>query len=320
MGSGAGRDRRAQRGRGALAGIAGQPGPRAHEGPGHLGGRGGRRPCARRCRGHPGLDAAARRPAGAGHHADRRTRRPATSRQPWRGCRSSSRSGGAPITTGQIGQLWSSPTRRPRSSATTAQRTLTVTGSVVGRSLGRRRPPTSRRPSATGDPGPGRTTRCTQARQAQQQQKSFGSLISALLLSIVLIYMLMVGAVRVVHAAAGDHVLAAGGAWWARSAGCCLTGNTLNIFSMLGIIMLMGLVTKNAILLVDFTDILRKQGYAAARGAGGGGPAAAAAHPDDHGGAGVRHDPVRAEAGGRRRVARAAGRGRSSAASSRPRC
>jgi hydrophobic/amphiphilic exporter-1 (mainly G- bacteria), HAE1 family len=31
---------------------------------------------------------------------------------------------------------------------------------------------------------------------------------------------------------------------------------------MLGIIMLMGLVTKNAILLVDFTDILRKQGYA----------------------------------------------------------
>jgi multidrug efflux pump subunit AcrB len=29
---------------------------------------------------------------------------------------------------------------------------------------------------------------------------------------------------------------------------------TLNIFSMIGIIMLMGLVTKNAILLVDFAN------------------------------------------------------------------
>ena len=44
--------------------------------------------------------------------------------------------------------------------------------------------------------------------------------------------------------------------------GLFLTGNTLNVFSILGIIMLMGLVTKNAILLVDFTDVLRKRGYA----------------------------------------------------------
>jgi multidrug efflux pump subunit AcrB len=33
-----------------------------------------------------------------------------------------------------------------------------------------------------------------------------------------------------------------------------LTGTTLNIFSIIGFIMLMGLVTKNAILLVDFTN------------------------------------------------------------------
>jgi HAE1 family hydrophobic/amphiphilic exporter-1 len=39
-----------------------------------------------------------------------------------------------------------------------------------------------------------------------------------------------------------------------------LTGKTLNIFSMIGIIMLMGLVTKNAILLVDFTNQLRERG------------------------------------------------------------
>jgi hydrophobic/amphiphilic exporter-1 (mainly G- bacteria), HAE1 family len=43
-------------------------------------------------------------------------------------------------------------------------------------------------------------------------------------------------------------------------AGLALTGTTLNMFSMIGIIMLMGLVTKNAILLVDFTNTLRAQG------------------------------------------------------------
>jgi HAE1 family hydrophobic/amphiphilic exporter-1 len=39
-----------------------------------------------------------------------------------------------------------------------------------------------------------------------------------------------------------------------------LTRMTLNIFSMIGIIMLMGLVTKNAILLVDFANQLREEG------------------------------------------------------------
>jgi HAE1 family hydrophobic/amphiphilic exporter-1 len=44
--------------------------------------------------------------------------------------------------------------------------------------------------------------------------------------------------------------------------GLALTGSTLNMFSMIGIIMLMGLVTKNAILLVDFTNTLRSRGLA----------------------------------------------------------
>jgi HAE1 family hydrophobic/amphiphilic exporter-1 len=42
--------------------------------------------------------------------------------------------------------------------------------------------------------------------------------------------------------------------------GLYLTGMTLNIFSMIGVIMLMGLVTKNAILLVDFANQLREEG------------------------------------------------------------
>jgi len=45
---------------------------------------------------------------------------------------------------------------------------------------------------------------------------------------------------------------------WLSVAGVMLallfTGTTLNIFSMIGIVFLMGLVTKNAILLVDFTN------------------------------------------------------------------
>jgi len=41
--------------------------------------------------------------------------------------------------------------------------------------------------------------------------------------------------------------------------GLYLSGMTLNIFSMIGVIMLMGLVTKNAILLVDYTNQMREQ-------------------------------------------------------------
>jgi HAE1 family hydrophobic/amphiphilic exporter-1 len=39
-----------------------------------------------------------------------------------------------------------------------------------------------------------------------------------------------------------------------------VTGSTLNVFSVIGFIMLMGLVTKNAILLVDFTNQAQKEG------------------------------------------------------------
>jgi HAE1 family hydrophobic/amphiphilic exporter-1 len=39
-----------------------------------------------------------------------------------------------------------------------------------------------------------------------------------------------------------------------------ITGNTLNILSYIGMIMLMGIVTKNAILLVDYTNTLRSRG------------------------------------------------------------
>jgi HAE1 family hydrophobic/amphiphilic exporter-1 len=39
-----------------------------------------------------------------------------------------------------------------------------------------------------------------------------------------------------------------------------LTGSPFTLFSLLGIAVLVGLVGKNAILLVDYTDTLRKRG------------------------------------------------------------
>ncbi|MGL4601696.1 MAG: efflux RND transporter permease subunit, partial [Plesiomonas sp.] len=43
--------------------------------------------------------------------------------------------------------------------------------------------------------------------------------------------------------------------------GLWVTGMSLNIYSQLGLIMLVGLVTKNGILLVEFTNQLRDSGY-----------------------------------------------------------
>ncbi|RLB69091.1 MAG: AcrB/AcrD/AcrF family protein, partial [Deltaproteobacteria bacterium] len=42
--------------------------------------------------------------------------------------------------------------------------------------------------------------------------------------------------------------------------GLWLFGHGLNIFSMVGLVLLMGLVTKNSILLVDLTNQLRREG------------------------------------------------------------
>ena len=39
-----------------------------------------------------------------------------------------------------------------------------------------------------------------------------------------------------------------------------MTGNTISIFTFIGLILLMGLVMKNAILLVDYTNVLRERG------------------------------------------------------------
>jgi HAE1 family hydrophobic/amphiphilic exporter-1 len=91
------------------------------------------------------------------------------------------------------------------------------------------------------------------------QGDAFGSLGSALLIAIVLVYLIMVALYEsYLHpfVVLFSIPLSIIGALLALA----LAGETLSIFTMLGIIMLVGLVLKNAILVVDFTNTLRKEG------------------------------------------------------------
>ena len=95
----------------------------------------------------------------------------------------------------------------------------------------------------------------------QQLDQAFAALTSALTLSVLLIYMLLVALYESwldPLAIMFSLPVALVGAF----GGLAITGNTFNIFSMIGMIMLLGLVAKNAILLVDFTKTLRGRGHA----------------------------------------------------------
>lgn len=91
------------------------------------------------------------------------------------------------------------------------------------------------------------------------QQESFGYVLKALFLAIILVYMLMAGLfeslfnplvimLSLPQALVGALLL------------LVLRGESLSIISMIGFILLMGIVTKNAILLIDYTNTLRKRG------------------------------------------------------------
>ena len=92
----------------------------------------------------------------------------------------------------------------------------------------------------------------------EQQSTAFGSLGFSFLAAIVLIYLIMV----ILYNSLTDPLivlfsipLAMIGAFLALA----LTMHNLDIFSIIGLIVLIGLVAKNAILLVDFTNKIRKE-------------------------------------------------------------
>lgn len=91
------------------------------------------------------------------------------------------------------------------------------------------------------------------------QNESFGALGSVLLISFILIYLIMVAlydSYIYPFVALFGIPVAAIGAFLALN----LSANDITLFALLGLIMLMGLVTKNAILIVDFTNQLKAQG------------------------------------------------------------
>lgn len=93
----------------------------------------------------------------------------------------------------------------------------------------------------------------------ENQSEGFGTLGIALLAAIILVYLVMVGLYdSFVHPFVVLFAIPLSfiGAMLALA----LTNNSLNIFTILGIIMLIGLVCKNAIMLVDYTNQRRAAG------------------------------------------------------------
>jgi HAE1 family hydrophobic/amphiphilic exporter-1 len=95
--------------------------------------------------------------------------------------------------------------------------------------------------------------------EVEEQRKAFNDLTLLLILGVTLVYMVMAAQFE-------DFIdpfiimfsvpFAFVGVIWAFT----LTGTALNIITFIGIIMLMGIVVKNAIVLVDYTKQLKKRG------------------------------------------------------------
>ena len=100
----------------------------------------------------------------------------------------------------------------------------------------------------------------TYAGQGQQGGDAFGEIFRALGMAVLLMYMLMMmlfSSLVLPLAVLMSLPLAVVGAFGAMA----MTHTPFTLFSLLGFAVLVGLVGKNAILLVDYTEILRSRGY-----------------------------------------------------------
>ena len=99
--------------------------------------------------------------------------------------------------------------------------------------------------------------------QSKDQAEAFTGVLMALAAAVIFIYIVLAsqfGSFMQPLAIMASLPLALIGVMLAL----LVTRSTLNLFSMIGLVMLMGLVTKNAILLVDFANHARKSGLAMA--------------------------------------------------------
>lgn len=95
--------------------------------------------------------------------------------------------------------------------------------------------------------------------ETEEQQKAFRDLKLLFALGVAMVYMVMASlfkSYRHPFVIMFSLPFAVSGSIFAF----LLTGTTLSLYSFLGMIMLLGIVTKNAIVLVDYTNILRERG------------------------------------------------------------
>ena len=161
---------------------------------------------------------------------------------------------GVLVRLGQVATI-SSATGPAQINRSDRNRSVGVSGAVAGRPLGdvanEIRQAQAQIPMPPG-------YRATVGGAVQNLDRAITSLTSALGLSVVLMYMLLAALFNsflspliVIASLPLAMVGAFGGLWF--------LDKTLNIFSLIGIIMLTGLVSKNAILLVDYTNTLREE-------------------------------------------------------------
>jgi HAE1 family hydrophobic/amphiphilic exporter-1 len=97
------------------------------------------------------------------------------------------------------------------------------------------------------------------AGQAEMQAESFGNIFISLALAIIFVYIVLAAQFES-FVYPFSIMLALPMAIIGAVLGLLLAGGSISVMSLIGIILLMGLVTKNGILLVDYTNVLRRRG------------------------------------------------------------
>jgi hydrophobic/amphiphilic exporter-1 (mainly G- bacteria), HAE1 family len=95
--------------------------------------------------------------------------------------------------------------------------------------------------------------------EAEDMTEAFGYMAEALLLAIIFVYLILAAQFESFIDPL-SIMLSLPLSLVGMAAMLFMTRDTISIMSLIGLIMLMGLVTKNAILLIDYTKVLRKEG------------------------------------------------------------
>jgi HAE1 family hydrophobic/amphiphilic exporter-1 len=135
------------------------------------------------------------------------------------------------------------------------QRSVTITGNLIGKTLGEAIADAEEVARQVLPPG----VTLSPAGNAQSMQEGMDQFGIAIGLAVLVIYMVLAAQFEsLVHPL--TVMLALPLAMVGALGTLLVTGNTLNLFSLIGILLLFGLVTKNSILLVDYANQLRREG------------------------------------------------------------